>query len=180
MTNITIHFARLEPTNTRRNENHGKIILTAFVLPLVVLFGSADAPSQNAATNKNPDSLNEDGSGTLEKMIVASGSATMEIDLNRLNGTSPRTEKLESTSSRILSAWRFAVAPNSFFPVLVFNNVLRGPVQGSMGLIPQNAAGYRMPESHSHSTFVILPDTTSASNGPKWPMLDFLPLIATV
>lgn len=39
---------------------------------------------------------------------------------------------------------------------------------------------YRIPESHSHWTFVILPDTTSASNGPKWPTPDFLPLRETL
>jgi hypothetical protein len=32
---------------------------------------------------------------------------------------------------------RFAVAANSFFSILVFNDLLRGPEQGSMALIPQ-------------------------------------------
>src|SRR5947207_996988 len=39
---------------------------------------------------------------------------------------------------------------------------------------------YRIPESHSHWTFVILPGTTSASNGPKRPMVVFLPLRETL
>ncbi len=39
---------------------------------------------------------------------------------------------------------------------------------------------YRIPESHSHWTFAILPGTTSTSKGPKWPMLCFFPLIETL
>ena len=39
---------------------------------------------------------------------------------------------------------------------------------------------YRIPESHSHRTFVILPETTSTSKGPKRPMLVFLPLSETL
>jgi len=75
-----------------------KIMLTAFVLPLLLLFAPTDVQS-----GKNPANR-EDGSGTLQKMIVASGSATMEIELNRLNGTSSGTGKWGSTSSHVLSA----------------------------------------------------------------------------
>src|ERR1700688_2166679 len=39
---------------------------------------------------------------------------------------------------------------------------------------------YRIPESHCHSTFVILPAATSTSNGPKRPMLLFLPFMETL
>ena len=110
-----------------------KIILTAFVLPLLLLCAPADVQSGG----KNPAN-SEEGSGTLHKMIVAGGSATMDLDLDRINGTSSTTERLETAPSRKLSELRFAVAPNSFFPVLVFNNMLRGPKPGSMGLVPQN------------------------------------------
>ena len=64
-------------------------------------------------------------------MIVMSGSATIDVDLNRLNGIKPPTERMETL--------RFAVAENSFFPVLIFNNAFRRPTPGSMGLIPQNS-----------------------------------------
>src|SRR5437764_1123893 len=42
---------------------------------------------------------------------------------------------------------QFAVGANSFFPILVFNNLLRGPEQGSMTLVPAgvNASGYSLP-----------------------------------
>jgi hypothetical protein len=104
-------------------------MLIALTLPLVLLFAPADVHSGNPATNKRP--ANQAPSGTLQKMIVASGSVTIDIDLNRLNGN-------RSTPGR-LDTLHFAVAANSFFPVLVFNNVLRGPEPGSMALVPQNS-----------------------------------------
>src|SRR6202030_3172866 len=115
-----------------------KIILTAFMLPLLLFLGSTDGGSPNAsrAANTSPGSPGE--SGTLQKMIVASGSATVDLDLDRINGISSTTGRSEADSSRKLSELHFAVAPNSFFPVLVFNNMLRGPKPGSMGLVPQN------------------------------------------
>ena len=76
-----------------------KIMLTAFGLPLLLLFAATDVQSGK----KNPADT-EDGSGTLQKMIVASDSVTLEIDLNRLNGTSSGTGGLGSTSSHVLSA----------------------------------------------------------------------------
>src|SRR5207302_924256 len=39
---------------------------------------------------------------------------------------------------------------------------------------------YRMPESHSHWTFVIWPATTSTSNGPYRPILLVVPLRETL
>src|SRR5438477_974211 len=105
-----------------------KIMLIGSTLTLLLLFGPPKAGSSDPGKGKSPS---EAGSGTLQKMIVQSGSATMDIDLNRLNGINSMTEKVE-----IL---RFAVAANSFFPILIFNNALRGPTLGSMGLIPQNS-----------------------------------------
>ena len=67
-------------------------------------------------------------SGTLEKMIVATGSVTMDIDLNRLKGgrSKSRSETL-----------RFDAAQNSFFTILVFNGELRAIEPGSMQVAPQ-------------------------------------------
>jgi hypothetical protein len=69
-------------------------------------------------------------------MIVESGTATMKLDLNRLNGITSMAPKFE--------ALRFDVTANSFFSILVFNDLLRGPEQGSMALMPAgvNAPGY--------------------------------------
>ena len=80
-------------------------------------------------------------------MIVESGSATMEIDLNLLNGITSTTEKVETL--------RFAVAPNSFFPILVFNSALRGAELGSMGLIAQSSVSLPAPLSGSLKQLVI-------------------------
>jgi hypothetical protein len=111
-----------------------KTILTAFTLPLLLLFGSPEASSSNSAAkrstlNSSPENQGQSESGTLQKMIVESGSVTMDIDLNRLNGSS-------SLVARSITL-QFAMAANSFFPVLVFNDLLRGPEPGSIALIPQ-------------------------------------------
>ena len=58
----------------------------------------------------------------------------MEVDLDRLNDANSTTEKSK------LETLRFALAPDSFFTIVVTNDVLRSPLPGSMGLIPQNAA----------------------------------------
>jgi hypothetical protein len=105
-----------------------KIMLTGSMLTFLLLFGS---PEVRPSDFGKGDSFAEAESGTLQKMIVKSGSATMDIDLNRLNGINSTMEKVE-----IL---RFAVAANSFFPILVFNNALRGPTPGFIELIPQNS-----------------------------------------
>src|SRR5438105_1967948 len=66
-------------------------------------------------------------------MIVENGSVTMNLDINRLNA---------STLQRFndLTTLHFVVGANSLFPVLVFNDQLRGPVPGSIALIPVKAA----------------------------------------
>src|SRR6266404_6808341 len=113
-------------------------ILTAFMLPLLLFFSSRDEGSPNASSAPNTSPSSPGQSGTLQKMIVASGSATMDLDLDKINGISSTTGRLETAPSPKLSELHFAVAPNSFFPILVFNNMLRGPKPGSMGLVPQN------------------------------------------
>src|SRR5205809_4276525 len=98
-----------------------KLTLTGFILPLLLLFTSFEASSRNPATKNSPGnqlqlarrSLDEGGSGTLQKMIVENGSVTMELDLNRLNGIS-------SVVARPATL-HFAAAANSFFTILVFN-----------------------------------------------------------
>ena len=75
--------------------------------------------------------------GTFQKMIVENGSVTMDLDLNGLNGSS-------SLVARPVTL-QFVIGANSFFPILVFNDLLRGPELGSMALIPQagaNVPGY--------------------------------------
>src|ERR1044072_1282189 len=108
-----------------------KKILIAFTLSSLVLLGNYAVQSA-AGRNRNGDSSQKTvaaATGTLQKMIVENGSVTMDLDLNRLNGINSSAQTLEQA--------RFAIGANSFFPVLVFNDQLRGPVPGSMALIPQ-------------------------------------------
>ena len=107
-----------------------KSTLTGLMLPLLLLFGSSSDNSAARVKQKSTDIQTE----TVEKLIVATGSVTMDLDLNRLNDAGSATEKSK------LETLRFALAPDSFFTILVTNNVLRGPLPGSMGLIPQNTA----------------------------------------
>ena len=105
-----------------------KTILTAIVLPLVLLFG----PPANGSGNSRKTVDVQDATGTLVKMVVENGSVTMDLDVNRLNGKGSVGVKLETL--------RFAVGANSFFSVLVFNDLLRHLEQGSMALVPQQSA----------------------------------------
>ncbi len=106
-----------------------KNLITYLMLPLLLLFCNSSQNSVAGSKENGPDGQ----TGTLQKMIVAEGNVTMDVDLNRLNGISSATGKPETL--------HFAVAANSFFPVLVFNDVLRGAQQGgAVALIPQNTA----------------------------------------
>ncbi len=130
-----------------------KKALAIFILPFVFLLTPSDTGFANSAVQRptsnaeRPTPINREqaldtgqsqneATGTLQKMIVESGTATMELDLNRLNGISIATQKQEQM--------RFVVAADSFFSIMVFNNRLRGPEQGSMTLMPAgvNAPGY--------------------------------------
>jgi hypothetical protein len=110
-----------------------KKALTAFILPFLFLLSPPDAGSADPVGQKQKSRENQNGdTGTLQKMIVESGTVTMNIDLNGLNGSI-------SLVARPVTL-QFAVAANSFFPVLIFNELLRGPEQGSMALIPQGSS----------------------------------------
>lgn len=76
--------------------------------------------------------------GILEKMIVANGSVTMDLNMNGLNGA--RANAKGSRSSTI----SFDIERDSFFTVMVFNNELRGPLPSSMALIAKDGAQARM------------------------------------
>ena len=97
------------------------------MLPLA-LFGSPQLDSHNPGTKNNNNGYAQ--SGTLQKMIVENANVTMQLDLNGLNGSN-------SLVARPVTL-QFSVAANSFFPILVFNDLLRGAEPGSMALIPQN------------------------------------------
>src|SRR5215813_9089743 len=114
-----------------------KLTLTVLALPLFLLFASpqASAPKVFGATKNTSESREQNG--TLQKMIVESGTVTIDLDLKRLNGS--------PLSPQQPVRLQFTVAANSFFSVLVFNDSLRGAEQGSMTLVSEtviDAPGY--------------------------------------
>ena len=105
-----------------------KIWLNGFALLSVLFFANASGNSASQPKQNASEAL----TGTLQKMIVEDASVTMQLDLNGLNGSS-------SLVARPVTL-HFAAAPNSFFPVLVFNDLLRGLQPGSMALALQNSS----------------------------------------
>ena len=99
---------------------------------------SSQAASQMARSPERAGSAvaTAPGTGTLQKMIVESGSVTIDLDLNGFNGSTSLVARPATL--------QFVVGANSFFPILVFNDLLRGPEPGSMTLIPAgvNTSGY--------------------------------------
>ena len=96
----------------------------ALTLPLL----SALAVSAGSFTVPLVQKTSDARAGTIRKMIVESGSVTINLDLNGLNGN-------RSLVTRPVTL-QFAIGANSFLPILVFNDLLRGAEPGSMTLIP--------------------------------------------
>jgi hypothetical protein len=96
----------------------------ALLLPLTLLSYLGSTPSADPAGPSGP----RPDTGTLEKLIVASGSATLDIDPGWLNRVQSPTQE---------ASLRFTLAPDSFFTILVFNNELRGPLPSAVELVPQ-------------------------------------------
>ena len=109
-----------------------KLTLAGLALPLFLLFASPQASGPKAFGGTRKVVQSQEHSGTLQKMIVENGSVTMDLDLNRLNGV--------GSASQSTVKLQFDVAANSFFSILVFNDLLRGVDHGSMALVPQNSA----------------------------------------
>jgi hypothetical protein len=136
------------------------LITIAFPLvPLLVIRvatplwgGSAQASSKTAHSPQRASSaVTKDApTGTLQKMIVENGSVTMDLDFNQLNSESSRGAVAGDSQTL-----HFSTGANSFFPILVFNDQLRGPVPGSMALIPSRSGGLQ--------SAVSLPAALSAS-----------------
>jgi hypothetical protein len=105
-----------------------KITLTGFALLPVLFFANASGNNESQSKQTASEAL----TGTLQKMIVENASVTMQLDLNGLNGSS-------SLVARPVLL-HFAAAPNSFLPILVFNDLLRGLQPGSMALALQNSS----------------------------------------
>ena len=110
-----------------------KLTLIGFMLPLLLLFAAPDANSKNSTARKQTTGE----SGTLQKMIVENGVVTIDLDLDRLIADGSLAAKMVQQ--------RFAIAANSFFSLLVFNDLLRGAEHGSMVLVPQYSTALPAP-----------------------------------
>jgi hypothetical protein len=112
-----------------------KLLVTGSALLSVLFFASASGDNATQPKQHTSEAL----TGTLQKMIVENASVTMQLDLNGLNGST-------SLVARPVTL-HFAGAPNSFFQILVFNDLLRGLQPGSMALALQNSssAGVNVP-----------------------------------
>src|SRR4030095_6950976 len=102
-----------------------KITLTSFALLLLLFLGNSSGNYAAQSKQKPSDAP----TGTFQKMIVENGSVTLNLDLNGLNGSNDLTTRPVTL--------QFAAATISFFLILFFNDLLRGPEPGSIALIPQ-------------------------------------------
>jgi hypothetical protein len=90
------------------------VLAGVFMLPLLFLLANPAVGGGDSAAQSREKSP-QGHSGTLEKMMVASGSVATVVDLSRVNDSGSATQRL--------NAFCFVVKPNSFFTILVFNNV---------------------------------------------------------
>src|SRR5262245_60696021 len=104
-------------------------MVKSILLPLISLFILTSVADKSVV--HKPQAGPNAQTGTLEKLIVANGSVSMDLDLNRLNGKRPQSQ---------LSNLRFNAAENSFLTALAFNGEFRGLEPGTMTLIPQGVA----------------------------------------
>src|SRR5437762_993900 len=114
-----------------------KAIVSCFILPLCLLFAWSETDGGTESAQKQSSASNENANGTLQKMIVENGSVTLNLDLNGLNGSNDLTSRPVTL--------QFAAATNSFLPILVFNNRLRGLEPGSIALVPQTRPNPLLP-----------------------------------
>ncbi|MEO5720744.1 MAG: dockerin type I domain-containing protein [Chthoniobacterales bacterium] len=118
-----------------------KKIVTHFTLPLLALVGVASG----IAVAQNTRDKSE--TGTLETLIVATGTVALDLDLNRLNGASNKETRMETL--------RLKAMDNSFFPVLVMNGEFRGPKLGMMALTGEDSPSLPTALRDSFSRLVI-------------------------
>ncbi len=111
------------------------------ILPLLLFFGENTLnlfPKVGLAASQKD-------TGTLEKMVAASGNVVMDLDMQRLTGSN------EAARTRL----RFAAAGDSFFTVLIYNGEVRGPLPSSLGIVPDASSYLPSKLSASYNQLVI-------------------------
>ena len=128
-------------------------MLAYFTLPLLLL--SANSPDNPAS--QFPGKIKEVRTGTQERMIVGSGTVTMNIDFERLKGVRSGDQEMKRDTLH------FEVHPNSFFTIRIMNGGLRGPESGSMKLSWTNSSV--LPEPLGNSSAQLLLEKTQSKEG---------------
>lgn len=121
------------------------------VLPLLIFFGFGTNYLMNGVedTAQIPGNGPTATSGTVEKLIVASGNVSMDIDMNRLGGALARSK---GTSTGEL---RFEVEPDTFFTIMTLNGELRGPLPSTMPIIATESAVFPGSLNASYQSLVV-------------------------
>jgi hypothetical protein len=91
----------------------------------------------------------KEDTGTQEKLIVASGRAALELDLQRLSRTGSGATRTRPT------VLRFDLEKDSFLTVVTFNGELRGALPGSARLIPLDPAALPQKLEASYRDLVV-------------------------
>lgn len=121
-----------------------KIILVALLPFLAFLQNGSDTPL-TAPVTKGSDG----NTGTLEKMIVANGSVTMDLKIDRLSGAARRAR------SAAPSKLSFEAEHDSFFTIVTFNGELRALLPSSMKIDPQASVALPAKLNASYNQLVV-------------------------
>lgn len=116
-----------------------RIVLSIVAIGVCIGFSWAVMQPEAVAVSKGD-------TGILERLVAVDGNVTMNIDVNRLNGTRSRTRTRDL---------RFDVSSDAFFTSLVFNDEFRGTLPGTMKLAPQNYVSVPEKLRASHNQLVI-------------------------
>ncbi len=117
--------------NKKLQDGRFRIVSSLLAFGLLIGVVLSASLSASALDPFGADTARNADSGTLEKMIVANGNVTMEVDLNRLNGGGASARK---------ATLSFDAIQDTFFAILVMNGEFRGPVPSSMEITPRGSA----------------------------------------
>ncbi|MGI8819626.1 MAG: hypothetical protein ACR2ID_01945 [Chthoniobacterales bacterium] len=101
-------------------------LVTHVALPAVLLFTSG---SQFVNAQRGAKSAPDANSGTLEKMVVSTGTVAMQVDWARLTGGA-------AAKSEVV---QFRSGPSTFMTALVFNDEFRTVESGAISLVPMDS-----------------------------------------